>query len=295
MALPPGIVSKTVTVGVASFFDGTLAEGTATVTAPVNVVHTPTNRPIFSGQISKRFVNGQASFDLCPTDAEGLNRKDWTYVLRVVVQGALVQPEPIWFTLPEGGPDEIDLDGLVTVPSSAGTPVSVSVLTAEDLPDYIDAYLAENPGAGGGAPTGGAGGALSGTYPNPGLNVNAVEELVIESATVKGAFGQARPRGGKFIAAGDSNTSFGTSASQILDSIAAHIMLASGGRAWFPSHAGVGGDTSAQLLARIQADVIAKAPNWCHIMIGTNDARASVPLATYKANVQAIEIGRAHV
>jgi hypothetical protein len=133
MALPPGIVPKVVTVGIASFFDGTLAEGTATIVAPVNVVHTPTNRPIFSSTISQRFVDGMASFTLAPTDAAGLNRVDWTYTLRVVITGALVQPDPVYFTLPKDGPDTVDLDGLVTVPSSAGIPISVDVLTATDI------------------------------------------------------------------------------------------------------------------------------------------------------------------
>lgn len=130
MALPPGITPKTVTVGIASFFDGSLAEGTATITAPVNVVHTPTNRPIFSSQMSHRFVDGETSFNLCPTDAPGLNRVDFSYKLSVVISGALVQPEPIYFLLPTAGPDEIDLDSLVTVPSSAGIPVSVTVVTS---------------------------------------------------------------------------------------------------------------------------------------------------------------------
>jgi hypothetical protein len=130
VALPPGITPKTVTIGVASFFDGTLAEGTATITAPVNVVHTPTNRPIFSSSISQRFVDGVASFNLAPTDAPGLNRVDWTYSLRVVISGALVQPDPIWFTLPTAGPDTVDLDSLVTVPSSAGVPISATVVTS---------------------------------------------------------------------------------------------------------------------------------------------------------------------
>jgi carbon monoxide dehydrogenase subunit G len=133
VALPPGITPKTVTVGIASFFDGTLAEGTASITAPVNVVHGPSNRPIFSSTISQRFVDGVASFNLAPTDAPGLNRVDWTYKLNVVISGALVQPDPIYFILPAAGPDTIDLDGLVTVPSSAGVPISVDVLTTTDL------------------------------------------------------------------------------------------------------------------------------------------------------------------
>ena len=136
MALPPAITPKTVTIGIASFFDGTLAEGTATITAPVNVIHTPTNRPIFSSAMSKRFADGETSFDLCPTDADGLNNKSWTYKLNVTIQGAIKQPDPIYFTLPTAGPDMVDLDGLVTVPSSAGTPISVDVLTTTDLEPY---------------------------------------------------------------------------------------------------------------------------------------------------------------
>lgn len=117
MALPPGVPVKTVTIGIASFFDGTLAEGTATITAPVNIVHTPTNRPIFSSSMSQRFVDGVASFNLAPTDTPGFNRVDFSYKLSVVVSGALVQPDPIYFILPAAGPDTIDLDSLVTVPS----------------------------------------------------------------------------------------------------------------------------------------------------------------------------------
>jgi hypothetical protein len=130
MALPAGITPKTVTIGIASFFDGTLTSGTVSISAPVNVIHTPTNRPLFSSEMAQRFVDGAASFTLCPTDAPGLNRVDWTYKLKVQVDGAIVQPEVVYFTLPAAGPDTVDLDSLVTVPSSAGTPISATVVTS---------------------------------------------------------------------------------------------------------------------------------------------------------------------
>jgi hypothetical protein len=133
VALPPGITPKTVTLGIASFADGNLATGRATISMPVNVLHTPTNRPIFSSEMTKPFVDGEVTFDLLPNDAPGLNRVDWSYKLKVEISGATVQPEVIYFLLPTAGPDTVDLDGLVTVPSSAGIPISVDVLTAADV------------------------------------------------------------------------------------------------------------------------------------------------------------------
>lgn len=144
MALPTGITPKTVTIGVASFFDGTIAGGRVTITAPVNVVHTPTNRPIFSSSMTKPFVNGEATFDLCPTDAAGLNRVDWTYTAQIEVSGASVQPEAIRFLLPEAGPDYVDLDSLVTVPSSAGTPISVDAVTTDRLDPLTAGHVADS-------------------------------------------------------------------------------------------------------------------------------------------------------
>jgi len=54
------------------------------------------------------------------------------------------------------------------------------------------------------------------------------------------------------------------------------------------ANSGIGGNTSAQMLARIQTDVLAHAPGYCHVLAGTNDTRQSVPLETTKANLTAI-------
>lgn len=56
----------------------------------------------------------------------------------------------------------------------------------------------------------------------------------------------------------------------------------------YQHNAGVGGNTSAQGLARMQADVIAKSPSVVFIQFGANDANASVPVATYAANIEAM-------
>lgn len=102
----------------------------------------------------------------------------------------------------------------------------------------------------------------------------------------------ARPRSGRVVFAGDSLTASGEDdvAPDLghVESTQFYAMAASAGRLYYPRTAGVGGDTSAQLLARIQTDVIASAPSICVVMIGTNDVGGSVPLADYQTNVTAI-------
>lgn len=132
MPLPAGITPKTLTLGIPTRFNGQPASGSATLTGPVNLVHTPTGTPLFSGKVVKQFSGlSEVSFtNLVPTDAPGLNRVDWTYTLTVRVNGAVEQPDPVPFVLLSAGPDVIDADTLVEVPSSAGTPVSVSAVTS---------------------------------------------------------------------------------------------------------------------------------------------------------------------
>ena len=53
-------------------------------------------------------------------------------------------------------------------------------------------------------------------------------------------------------------------------------------------NAGVPGNTTAMMLARIDADVIAYAPGWCLIEVGPNDATTGVTAATTQANIAAM-------
>lgn len=51
---------------------------------------------------------------------------------------------------------------------------------------------------------------------------------------------------------------------------------------------GISGETSGQMLARFNADVVSQSPNYCIIECGTNDCHLGVPLATCKSNIQAM-------
>ncbi|QFG13517.1 esterase [Gordonia phage Lambo] len=65
-------------------------------------------------------------------------------------------------------------------------------------------------------------------------------------------------------------------------------MMLSGWRCEVVHNAGIGGETTTQILARYNTDVIAKAPNLVILSAGTNDAGTTaitVPLETTKANI----------
>jgi lysophospholipase L1-like esterase len=93
---------------------------------------------------------------------------------------------------------------------------------------------------------------------------------------------------------GDSITNYnggpGTSAPEIYDSkgffVWANTIL--GNRFRVISNRGVAGETTAQMLLRVQSDIIALNPQFVTILAGTNDLTANVPAATIIANLQAM-------
>lgn len=144
MAFPAGLVPKTVTIGPVTFLDGTPATGAATIQTAVNVLHIPSGQRLMSGRmVHKLDETGCASFQLIPTDAAGLDQTGWTYRLILDVSGAGVQPPPVDFLLPAAGPDSVDLDTLVTVPTSTGSTVAVDVVTADQLAAAVQGLVTE--------------------------------------------------------------------------------------------------------------------------------------------------------
>ena len=96
--------------------------------------------------------------------------------------------------------------------------------------------------------------------------------------------------GRKIAFAGDSHAAgTGTSVSNRRFSVVAPMLA---GTRWFsrnPLQAGVAGNTSAQLLARIEADVLADtAVQHVHVQIGTNDAGTGVAPAAFADNIMAL-------
>jgi lysophospholipase L1-like esterase len=115
-------------------------------------------------------------------------------------------------------------------------------------------------------------------------------DSAVAAATYANALKVAPTPGRKIAFAGDSHTAgSGTSTSNRRFSVVAPQLA---GTRWFarnPLQAGVAGNTSAQLLARLVTDALSDAAvQHVHVQIGTNDAGGSVTPTLFADNIKAI-------
>jgi lysophospholipase L1-like esterase len=99
------------------------------------------------------------------------------------------------------------------------------------------------------------------------------------------------PQRNRMAALGDSTALGSTSADNTLKASNDPLLWAhlySQARIGYARNAGISGNTTAQMLARIGTDIDPYDPDWCLVLGGTNDAGTGVPLATYAANIAAI-------
>lgn len=98
-----------------------------------------------------------------------------------------------------------------------------------------------------------------------------------------------RTYGSRIVALGDSitignadlvNQAFGD------NSYFQQLIVRSNGMIRYVYNAGIAGERTDQMLARIQADVISKKPDMCIILGGTNDVSQSIPIATTRSNIE---------
>lgn len=115
------------------------------------------------------------------------------------------------------------------------------------------------------------------------------------SGALSNAYAQGQPvmRAGRFVALGDSvtikNSGALTAGLSMADSWVTHFALASSGAVLVRSNAGVGGNTSTQMLARYDTDVTAYSPTLVGICAGLNDTLdGSNQPTTTAANIKAM-------
>jgi lysophospholipase L1-like esterase len=99
---------------------------------------------------------------------------------------------------------------------------------------------------------------------------------------------QAARAGYKWIALGDSITQGSSDVPHNIlgNEYFAQTALKSQGRLIPLRNAGISGNTSAMMLARIQTDVVAYQPDICTILAGTNDITQNVPPTTIRSNIE---------
>lgn len=92
---------------------------------------------------------------------------------------------------------------------------------------------------------------------------------------------------------GDSNTDYGATDDPAMIAysdrgFSTWGQVLTGHRLEVLTNAGIQGERTDQIRARIPSNVIAQAPGWCHVLAGTNDMLQDIPLATAKANLLGI-------
>ncbi|AXH35214.1 hypothetical protein DVJ78_07175 [Humibacter sp. BT305] len=138
---------------------------------------------------------------------------------------------------------------------------------------------------------------MTGPYSPVGIDTDALFPPEVEQRLVEtfASSAQARP-GNRTVFLGDSITRgigdepgpVGTLLTYRSQTFGNFASMLSGERINYVRNAGVPGNTSAQMLARFDADVAAYQPNCVVLLAGTNDANQAVDIAVTIANIKAI-------
>lgn len=166
----------------------------------INVVHVATGQVIVPEPIAVTIAeDGTGSVGPIPhTDNAGLSPVGFAYRVewKIPTGPRHASPGNLTFAVPTTAGATVDFDLLSEAESVPG--VSVPVVYGHSAYDLAvsngfvgteDEWLASLVGPmGTTVPTGGAGGALSGEYPDPGLNEAAVENIVVASDAVRAAY-----------------------------------------------------------------------------------------------------------
>lgn len=267
MALPVSVQTVTVHFGPFLDFLGAPLTGATTFEPSTAVRHEATGTPILSKPITVEWdADGMGTVILPATDSTGLNVTGFTYrVTHRVKTAGVKNPDAATISLPAAAP-EVDLDLLVPTTASNGVVVAQpEVLSVAGLTGVVT-----------GADLLTATGAT--TKPAVAADIGTSGTAIGDAA--RAAF-VARRRDSRTIVLGNSIDAGGAS-------WFAYLTVLSNQRVKFLRNAGVGGDTTAQMLARIQTDVIDHEPDICILGGPENDHSQGVAEATTRANYQAM-------
>jgi lysophospholipase L1-like esterase len=287
MALPAEISTFTATVGAPVTHAGGPLEMYVTLEPSAFLIHTASGTPLVDMLEELTLSQGiSGQFTLPHTDQDGFQDvtgaayKNWFYTAKIYYGSPVKRRNrtPVVKVFQATvGQDVVDLDllpsGLPAMPYTAPAAdvsafngrTGAVTLEESDLPERLtDA-------------------ALTATYLDKASGVTKAD-----------AAANYRPRAKNTIVhLGDSNTDYGDTddANMIAHSdrgFTTWSQVLSGHRLEILNNAGIQGERTDQIRARIPNDVIAQTPGFCHVLAGTNDMLQDIPLATAKANLLGI-------
>lgn len=256
--IPAGVTTTTVTFGPYTDANGAtqFANMTATITPSAKVTQTATGAVIVPAPIKIALdATGAGAIALANTDAAGLVPSGFTYTLTWQAGRFDATPGNLTFSLPMSSGPTVDFDLIAPVVTSPAPPASLDSLVASLLTDptsRTSAIYAAN-----------LGGFMVTT------DASAVDTPT--GSALRAAIGPP-PRGALTIVIGDS-VDAGSDDGSIYSagSVFSDLCILSGQRMRWLRNSGVGGNRSFEMLARLQADVIAYDPDVCIWGGMTND------------------------
>jgi len=279
MALPEGVTTATVIAGVPVTHTGSPVKAFVSIEPSAYLVHAATGTPLVDFMEELDISEGTAGQFILPhtdqagfIDASGNAYTNWYYTARVtystpskaktkapkvkVFQLTTGQASVDLDLLPAGAPALPYIAPTATVTAFEGRTGPVTLLES-DLPERLTDE------------------ALSATYAT-----TAAVAGKLDASAAKTTYAR-RLGGSRTIVIGDSIDA-------ALNGWFEYLSILSNQKVTRQRNAGIGGQTTTQFLARIQADVIAHAPDICIIGGATNDHSQGITEATTRANYQAM-------
>lgn len=284
MALPAGISTATVTVGVPVTFSGGAVRSIVTITPSEFLVHTATGHPLVNMIEEVSTTDGVAAqFTLPVTDQDGFQDengnayKNWYYTASIqYVTDKATKPAFTKVFQLVTGQSVVDLDLLPS--GNPAIPYTAPIATVTSVNGQTGAIVVE-----GATDEAVAEQVTSGTQTVAALSATYGPATQAAAPEMRSTYARSGTLNGSWAFLGDSITA-GTAAAGA-GGFASMTGFLSGQKIRLTLRSGNPGYRSDQILPFVQSAVLPSAARTCFVLVGTNDANQNVTRPVFSANV----------